>query len=69
MGPQLLLIGPRWGYKLWDKLQQWLHQHHIQDSPVQYLKDLVSLKTLRHCRRSAANTAPVAIVGGDFNDT
>ena len=55
--------------KLWDKLQQWLHQHHIQDSPVQYLKNLVSLKTLPHCSRGVANTAHIAIVGGDFNAT
>ena len=34
---------------------------------VQYIKDLVTLKTLRHCSRIAANTAPIAIVGGDFN--
>ena len=62
-------LAPALSNKLWDKLQQWLHQHHIQDSPAQYLKDLVSLKTLRHCSRSAANTAPIAIVGGDFNAT
>ena len=55
--------------KLWDKLQQWLHQHHIPDSPAQYLKDLVTLKSLRHCSRSTANTTPIAIVGGDFNAT
>ena len=55
--------------KLWDMLQQWLHQHEIPDSPAQYLKDLVTLKTLRHCGRSTANTAPIAIVGGDFNAT
>ena len=62
-------LAPAFSNKLWDKLQQWLHQHHIPDSPVQYLKDLVALKTLRHCSRSTANTAPIAIVGGDFNAT
>ena len=53
--------------KLWDKIQQWLHRNHITDSPVQYLKDLITLKTLRHSSRSSANSAPISIVGGDFN--
>ena len=55
--------------KLWDKLQQWLHRNHITDSPVQYLKDLITLKTLRHSSRSTANSAPISIVGGDFNSS
>ena len=56
-------------HKLWDKLQQWLHQHHIMDSPSQYLADLIALKTLRHCSRNSSNTTPIAIVAGDFNAT
>ena len=56
-------------HKLWDKLQQWLHQHHILENPSQYLVDLISLKTLRHCSRSSPNVSPIAIVAGDFNAT
>ena len=55
--------------KLWNKLQQWLHQQNIMDGPTQYLADLIALKTIRHCSKGPANTAPIAIVGGDFNAT
>ena len=55
--------------KLWDKLQQWLHKNHIADSPSQYLADLITLKSLRHCSRGSATTTPIVIVGGDFNAT
>ena len=55
--------------KLWDKLQQWMHQHNIQDSPSQYLADLITLKTLRHCSRGSSTLSPIALVGGDFNAT
>ena len=55
--------------KLWDKLQQWLHKHHITASPAQYLVDLITLKTIRHCSRCSATSTPIVIVGGDFNAT
>ena len=35
--------------KLWSKLQQWLHRNQITDNPSQYLADLITLKTIRHC--------------------
>ena len=60
---------PATSNKLWDKLQQWLHKNHITDSPSQYLADLITLKTIRHCSRRTATTTPIAIVGGDFNAT
>ena len=50
-------------------MQQWLHKNHITDSPSQYLADLITLKTIRHCSRRTATTTPLAIVGGDFNAT
>ena len=55
--------------KLWNKLQQWLHQQHITDGPSQYLSDLITIKTIRHCSRGPTNTNPIAIVGEDFNAT
>ena len=60
---------PATSNKLWDKLQQWLHKNHITDSPSQYLADLITLTTIRHCSRRTATTTPIAIVGGDFNAT
>ena len=68
--PPQASIGPAaTGNRLWDKLQQWLHRHHIADNPSQHLADLIALKTLRHCSRGTPTTAPIAIVGGDFNAT
>ena len=39
------------------------------DCPSQYLSDLITLKTIRHCSRGHNTTTPIAVVGGDFNAT